>query len=287
MFSKLKIIHTIKEHNNNITSICILKDKRLVSSSYDKSIIVYDHSYKSQIHIKHAHNDYIYSLCVLRNGELVSSSGDKTIKVWKINDNHYILIHTLNGHEDAVWKVIELKDGKISSCSWDATIKIWDNYKCIKTLKEHAGVRSIIEIKNFIISALYYSSKLIMWDESTYQAITIIKDVECYSNNSLSKTNDNTLIVGGRAVLYIIDIQTCKVNQIEDDSLGWIECLYVLRNGFVLIGSEEGEIIYYDLSSFQIIFKQQFHKYNIYCLIESEDNKIISCSLDMSINIYK
>ena len=78
--SKIKVLKSIEtKHSEGISSLCILKDKRLVSASFDKSIIVYDKLYQLQIYIEDAHDDIILSLCVLRSGELVST--DRDIKI--------------------------------------------------------------------------------------------------------------------------------------------------------------------------------------------------------------
>ena len=282
----LKIIHTIQTpHSGEVTSICLLKDKRLVSSSVNKSIIVYDHSYKVQFYIVDAHENTINSMCVLRTGELVSSCYN--IKIWRMNENDYELIHVLEEHDDLIKRVIELKDGKLCSCSDDETIKIWDNYQCIKILTGHNGrVESVIEMNNYIISTSHDDMTLRIWDQSTYQCITFINDINCYSRNGLAKFNDNTLVIGGEDVLYFVDIQGFKRNHFEDQLLHCIECLLVLRNRLVLIGNRKQAILCYDSISNTIIFRKEFHTLFVYCLIGSEDNKIFSSSFDRTINIY-
>ena len=45
-----------------------------------------------------------------------------------------------------------------------------------------------------------------------------------------SKLNDNTVILGGKEVIYLVDIKTCQINQFKYKSLGVIFCLYVNGN---------------------------------------------------------
>ena len=53
---RIKDIQAIRTtHTFNICSICILKDKRLVSASADKSIMIYNQLNRSQIRIHKAH----------------------------------------------------------------------------------------------------------------------------------------------------------------------------------------------------------------------------------------
>lgn len=285
----LTVLNTIEtRHDAWITSICILKDERLASSSNDSSIIIYNKLFQSQIYIKNAHSDYISSLRALRDGGLVSSSGDRTIKMWKINNNDFQLIGVLTGHSNRIDKVIELKDGKLCSCSADKTIKIWNNYRCVKTLTGHTGgVVSIIETNDYIVSASHDDDELRIWDNSKYQCIQIINNVDCYSRNSLAQVKENSLLLGGVNILYVVDVLTSQKNKIEDQLLGCVYCLNILRSGVALIGSSKGEICIYNVSFNQIIFNKRFHNDSITCIIETKDNKIISCSGDRTINIYK
>ena len=59
-----KIKHIKTPHSDfEISSLCLLKDKRLVSAGGDGLVIVYDHSHEPQIQIKNPHT--ILSLCVV------------------------------------------------------------------------------------------------------------------------------------------------------------------------------------------------------------------------------
>ena len=129
-----------------------------------------------------------------------------------------------------------------------------------------------------------------IWDQSAYQCIQTIQHVSCpprNGRNGLLKFNENTVIVGGSSIVYVVDIKTYKVNQFEDESLGNIYCLNVLNNELVLLGNDNGEIICYDPSFNQIISKQKFHNKGISCLIKTEDNHFISASYDLAINVYE
>ena len=58
------------------------------------------------------------------------------------------------------------------------------------------------------------------------------------------------------------------------------------KNKLFLNGNGKGEICCFDISSNKIIFRNKLHNSAVTCLIESED-KLISCSRDKTINIYK
>ena len=287
---KLKLIKTIRTipYYVKIYSICLLKDKRLVSTGSNHLIVVYNYSYLPQIQIKHDHDGGIVSLCLLKNGDLASASEDKTIKIWRIGENDYQFIHTLKGHTNWLNKVIGLEDGRISSCSYDKTIKIWDNntYQCIATIKLHThDITSIIEMNDSIISVSY--NNILRWNKSSYECIQVIQNAFCSCSNGLEKLNNHTLLLGGNCVLFVVDIESSEVKEMQDSRLGYIKCFRVIRNDLVLSGNDKGEICCYNPSSNQIISKSKFHNDEITCLIESEDNKIISSSYDTTIHIYE
>lgn len=293
---RLEVNRSIKDqHKSWINSICLLKDKRLVSCSSDKSIIIYDE--KCPIRIENAHEKGVISLCVLKTGELVSSSFDNTIKIWRISGPgsskiiRFLLLQTLKGHNDAVHKVIELNDGKLCSCSLDKKIKLWEkreSWECVKTLEGHKeGVTSVLELGDYLTSASANAEDgFRIWKKSTYECTKIIKNVKCSSWNGLSKINSNVALLGAKNIFFIVDIGTYKVKTIEDNKLGFVNCFNVLANDKVLFGNGNGEVCCFDTSFEQIIIKTKFHSEGILCLIKTDDNKFISCSADKTVNIY-
>lgn len=283
---KLEEIYTIFG-SYSIISICVLNDKRVVSSSIERDIVIYNHSYQQQIGIENAHNEKIFSLSILPSGELLSS-GYEEVKIWRINENDYELIHSFIWHEDAIFNVIVLEDGKLCSCSSDQTIKIWDNnYQLITTLIGHGDfVSAVIEMNGIIVSASF-DNTLRFWEKETYECIKVLKDFFIYSSSSLAKIQDNTLLVGGRLVLYVISIETYEIIEVKNNLFGSINCLNVSSNGIVLVGNDAGDIISYNSFSNQLISKQKFHNDLVSNIVQIDDNKYISCSDDKNIKVYE
>ena len=102
-------INIIINHIEYVYCLTILKDGRLVSGSYDNSIIIYNkETYKPDLIIKE-HKDPIFCITTLNSGILASCSADKTIKLYYIKDHEYNILQTLNYHKDYVFKIIELE----------------------------------------------------------------------------------------------------------------------------------------------------------------------------------
>ena len=94
--------------------LTILNDGRLVSSSYDGLIIIYNKkTFKDDIVIKE-HNINVLCVIQLSSGELVTCSKD--IIIFKIKDRHYEVLQRINlitNKDYYLLKVIELKNKNI------------------------------------------------------------------------------------------------------------------------------------------------------------------------------
>ena len=291
--SRMKLITTIKRYdhgNDYVRSICLLRDGRLVSGGKYGIVIHNKHTHQSDIIIKE--DDSVLSVCGLRNGNLTAGNNDGYIFIYEIDGNEYKLIHTLKQHSNSVYKVIELEDGRLSSCSWDKTIRIWDeNYQPIQTLTEHTHwVAGVIEMNDYIISSTskYDDDGVRIWNKHTYECIKTIPHLYSCGRNGLSKLGENRIILGGWNKLFVLDILSFQSKSFQDQTLGYIESILVLREDEILLGNDKGEIVCYDSLSNQIIFTQSiFDKDDIvWCIIESEDKKILSSSHDGNINVY-
>ena len=146
-------IHILNNHTKDVICLNILKDGRLVSSSTDKSIIIYNkETYQPGLKIKE-HEDSVLCITTLSSGIIASCSRDKTIKLFNIKDNKYEILQTLNYHKWAVYKVIELKNKSLVSCSDDKSIIFYikdNNNKYIQELKitTNIGGCTVIQTKN-------------------------------------------------------------------------------------------------------------------------------------------
>ena len=113
-------------HSSSVTNLLVLKDGRLLSSSDDYSIIIYDKKNFTQQCIIKEHSNSVQYFTQISNDNIVSCSCDNTIKIFKlISDTECQLLQTLSGHSSKVNKVIEDNQRNLISCSDDHTIKIW------------------------------------------------------------------------------------------------------------------------------------------------------------------
>ena len=79
----LKLLFTLKGHENTISSITALRNKLLASSSWDNTCKIWNLNSRNCIYTLEGHKDIVWCLIQLENGDIASSSNDKSIIIWE------------------------------------------------------------------------------------------------------------------------------------------------------------------------------------------------------------
>ena len=143
---KYEEVRTITEHTKPVLSLLLLKDKRVASSSWDKTIRIYDptNNYNCAQSFER-HNNGVRSICLLDDGNIVSCSFEQSIVIGNYRIKY--------AHDKPIFKIITLPNNRVATCSMDLTIKIWKsnppyNDKPIKVLYGHNKcVHTLLYIK--------------------------------------------------------------------------------------------------------------------------------------------
>ncbi len=140
-FTEYKLIKTLAGHTNYVWSASYSPDgTKIVSTSADNTIKIWDANTGSCLQTLIGHTDYVYSASFSPDGrKIVSASKDNSRKIWDANTG--TCLQTLTGHTLPVLSASYSPHGtKIVSASFDKTIKIWDanTGTCLQTLKGHA-----------------------------------------------------------------------------------------------------------------------------------------------------
>ncbi len=135
-------LHTLIGHQQAVSSIAFSPDGRqLVSSSFDKTIKVWDTNSGKCLKTLLGHRSRIWTVAFHPNGQKIASGGDDNhTKIWDLKRGR--CINTIVGHTNAILSVKLSPDGNyLASGNEDNTIKIWDvnNSKIERTLREHTN----------------------------------------------------------------------------------------------------------------------------------------------------
>ena len=103
----LKNITSIHCHNDWITSVSIFPSGNIISTSADKSIIIYDIFFKILQYIQNAHDRAINYVEIKDENNFITCSDDKSIILWIKNNNEFKINKIIkNAHDDIINKVI-------------------------------------------------------------------------------------------------------------------------------------------------------------------------------------
>jgi WD40 repeat protein len=217
-FKAKKVELEIEAHQNLITGLAYNSEKRvLISTSYDKTLKIWDINDSSVKISLEGHRSDVSCLCVSKCDKyIVAGSWDNSVTVWKLKEKK--LIHRLLGHEHYVTCVTVTRDRKtVISGSWDKTLKIWDLNagELLKNVKGYTEPIFIVIVspKSGYFASSSADSQLRIWETESLD--------ECFSHrfalpiSRFEFTKDETSIVAVSVnnTINIIDIKKNTIKQ--------------------------------------------------------------------------
>ena len=285
-------IKILNYHTDRISSLTVMNDGRLISGSWDNSIIIYNkETYNPDLIIKE-HNDPVYCIIQLSSGILASCSRDKSIKLFHIKGNKYEVLQTLNFHTEPVYEIIELKSKTLASCSNDNTIIFYikDN---LKYKKDHQ-----ISTNEYCSKIIQTKDNEICYNEENNDTIFFYDLLERKVKASISKistlnmimmTKDLLLTVGHKKI-SIINANNYKLVRIIDvQEVGFIFGVCMLNKNLLLTGNYTKIIRQWRIEGDNLIpvsKKEKAHDDGISVLLNLGNGHIASGSFDKIIKIW-
>ena len=271
--SKLKIF--VIENNNtfkkektyssvNITSMCQLGNNIIVSVHQQK-FTFFDLTKDTPIDRKSCHEKSINKVISLIDNQFATCSKDNTIIIWKFEtiDKDIQNVYTLTGHTNEVISITFLenkmitlskeKNHKIISSSLDNTIRIWS-----------------------------YSPS-----NEVNQCISIFKDINCCSVNSLYIFDNDTILVGSKGSMSIIDITKGKVVKYKCKVDGEARCFTRFNQDHFVCGTSEGKCILININAMETVSEIEYNQRDNRGIEENyKDNFCRLDSTDIIQNIF-
>ena len=192
---------TLEGHSSIVYSVSWSPDgKYLASSSYDKTLIIWDAKSGERLKTLEGHSSIVYSVSWSPDGKyLASGSDDDTVIIWDAAGGQRL--KTLKGHSNDVESVSWSPDGKyLASGSRDETVIIWDATvgEILKTLEGHSdGVWSVCwSPDGKYLASGSEDNTVIIWDANSGQKL---KTLEGHSSTveSVSWSPDGKYLASG------------------------------------------------------------------------------------------
>ena len=290
-------VHKLTNHTSTVMCLCVLNDGRLVSGSYDKSIIIYNKiTYQPDLIIKE-HSSDVYCIIQLSSGELVSCSNDKTIKIFSINGVQYKLLQTLNYHTSSVFKIVELKNKILTSCSYDSSIIFYikDNNEFKKDFQipTNGACSSIIQTKdNEICYSESKDNKICFFDIFERKIKATISNISKYNGcrEWFIMIKKDLLLIPGSSQLSIVNTNEYKlIRTIDVPNASTITGVCLLNKNMLLTGDYAEIIRQWKIDGDNLVLiskKEKTHDSDINVLLNMGNGFIASGSDDSSIKIW-
>ena len=290
-------VHKLTNHTSTVICLCVLNDGRLVSGSYDKSIIIYNKiTYQPDLIIKE-HSSDVYCIIQLSSGELVSCSGDKTVKLFSINGVQYKLLQTLNYHTSYVYKIVELKNKILTSCSYDSSIIFYikDNNEFKKDFQipTNGYCTSIIQTKdNEICYSESKDNTICFFDIFERKIKATISNISKYNGQRewFIMIKKDLLLIPGSSQLSIVNTNEYKlIRTIDVPNASTITGVCLLNKNMLLTGDYAEIIRQWKIDGDNLVLiskKEKTHDSDINVLLNMGNGFIASGSDDCSIKIW-
>lgn len=260
----------------------------LISSSYDKSVKVWDlkNSKYEGTFILHAF--YINDIKSITNQIVVSCCSDKTIKVWNINTGEsYKAFHT----NRSATKLVRYKYDKFLSGHEDGGIRLWNifNDSPMRTYRGHTSQISGLEVifENLQLVSLCINGVLMVWNIETTESLKEIhtNSLDIYEIKVLPNLFE-IIACRGNGKISKFDLIEESYKDIFQAHNKRILTIELLPNNRLATGSEDKTIKIWELDKFQCLHSLNNHTDQIRCLKYLSKNKLISGSDDNSIKIW-
>ena len=98
----LKNITSIHCHNHFVSSVSTFPSGNIISTSFDKSIIIYDIFFNILQNIQNAHEHWINYIEIKDENNFFTCSYDKSIKSWNKNNNEFKINKIIKNAHDKV-----------------------------------------------------------------------------------------------------------------------------------------------------------------------------------------
>ncbi|ETO01889.1 WD-40 repeat protein [Reticulomyxa filosa] len=288
----LKQLKIIGKDLGNVTSVKFSIDgSRLVTSSGDKTVRIWDMSTKSEIQKFRGHSSRVLQAQFSADGfSMASCSWDKTIRIWDLVSGD---VRKLTGHLNPVTAIqFSLDNKNILSSSYDTTVRLWDVKLGLETNRSQRHSYPVMDVKipsngQSILICLHTNIEL--WNGQLNEQI---QQFVGHSNSVLgaefSPDEKTILSYSADKTIRIWDIKSGKeLNKLEGHT-GWVvSAKFSPDSDIIASGSTDKTIRLWDAKSGDEIIKLEGHTRRITGLDFSPDGRtIISSSSDGTIRLW-
>ena len=282
----------INIHTSYIHCLTILNDGRLVSGSYDQSIIIYNKiTIRPDLTIKEQDSPI---LCITTLSSGILATGSNNIKLYNIKRDNYELLQTISYHIHSVTKIVELNNKNLISCSSDHSVIFYfkdkSEYKKDYKVPTNGGSYAVIQTKDNEIC--YFCYDICFFDLLERKIKSTIRNINHLRSSRLSliMLNKDLLLIPGENKMSIINVNNYRLVRVIDvQGSGFIVGATMLNETILLTSDYSKDIRQWRIEGDNLIptyKRENAHDGMINVLLSLGNGYFASGSYDKSIKIW-
>ncbi|CAL7937136.1 unnamed protein product [Xylocopa violacea] len=258
-----------KGHENAITSLCFHPETtQLVSSSLDKSIILWNLKESVRAYKFFGHKDVIFEVTYAPSGEVIASaSRDRSVRIWVPKVTGQCI--DFKAHSGAVRSIQFSPDGeKLVTASDDKNIKLWMvcQRKFLMSFVCHTSwVRCArFSLDGRLIVSCSDDKTIKLWDIASGQCIRTFHDTKAYS--TYVEFHPSNSVIGSANIagcVKLYDLRTASLYQHYATHKGPVNMIkFHPKGNFMLTASDDSTMKVLDLLEGRPIYTLKGHATN-------------------------
>ena len=299
-----KMVNSINAHDKIIVCMIELKNKSIVTGSYDNTIKIWDIS-NSHLEKLIQEEGKVFALLEFEPNQLLAAvdktpdniqeisqikSDDIVIHCFNLNSTGGESTFSLTGHQLRVNSLVYCSDKFFASCSNDCNIIIWDFHfrKQAKVLRGHEDcILCMIRLNDGKLCSGGADMKIKIWDWENGNCVanltgntTFVKCLfELNNGYIISGSQDNLIKIWDYNYQNLVDLEGHKKSVRSICQIGTLN--------YIASASFDHTIKIWDLNTNNCVQTLTQHKSSVINVIFHSDGYLISCSNDKTIKIWK
>ena len=261
----LNTTHSFNKKNERISSISSFPSGKIIVSSFNKFIKIFDNNFNILQIINFAHKNAITNIEVKDEKNFFSSSWDGCIKIWKLKNDKYTIQQVIdNAHEDIIFHIYFYKDYFIINSQ--NKIKIWElkkkNYQNILNICNTIYIKSILILndKNYLVFS--DDININFYNLNNFEFISNLSKGSISKGNNVMKRldKDRFILLDNQIVFLIISVTEKKIIHQIEFTFSCFDIMVIKEKGIFLIGGNNSDILVYKSDNYEFI--QRIKNYN-------------------------
>ena len=289
-YKNFELINTTIAHNDNITCLIELHNKKIMTGSNDKTIKIWNLNDISQITCEKIilNKEKVICLLEFEPDFLLIGEQSENIILMNINKPDEQKIY-FKGHLLYVNCLIKLNEKYFASASNDTEIRIWDYFQrvCVNVLSGHElNIFCLIKLNNDKICSAGNDKVIKIWNWKENKLEANLTGNKSWIKSLLYLKNKNIILSGSDdgIIKYFENNKDIKEIKAHENS---VKYLCNINERYIASCSFDKSIKIWDLNEGNCVQNLNGHLDKVICLLYHSDGYLISCSNDKTFIIWK